>query len=459
MPPQDLQQESEPALMHRSLLDRPLPAESGSGVYLTLKSGRRILDACAGAAVAIIGHGNTEVQEAVTAQMSKVSYVHTVTYTTDSAEDLAEILVGPRPSGLSKAFFVSSGSEAMDAALKLARQYHVENGQPQRKRLVARRQAYHGNTVGGMSVGSFVARKAPYEGALLLEGVSYVSPAYAYRGQRETETEDQYTTRLVEELDAEFQELGPETVSAFVAETVGGATAGCITPPKGYFEGVRRVCDKYGILLILDEIMCGSGRTGTYFAFEQDGDVRPDLVTVGKGLGGGYLPIAGVLICEKIVETLRKGTAMFNHGQTYQAHPVCCAAALTVQKVVQRENLVEQCAIKGRKLEALLKETFEDAQHVGNIRGRGLFWGVEFVQDKATKRTLAPEMAFGIKVQEEALRLGVAVYPGRGTADGLTGDHVLLSPPLTITEDELIKAVQVLKAAYDNVVRSVGLAL
>jgi adenosylmethionine-8-amino-7-oxononanoate aminotransferase len=384
--------------------------------------------------------------------MSRVSYVHTFAYTTESAEELANQLLKDCPFGLSKAYLIGSGSEATDSALKLARQYHVENGQPQRKNFVARKQAYHGNTVGAMSVSSNMARKAPYEGALLFENVSFVSAAYAYRGQRKDETEEEYSSRLADELDAEFQRLGPDTVAAFIAETVGGATAGCITAPRGYFEKVRRVCDKYGVLLILDEVMCGSGRTGTYFAFEQEGDVRPDLVTLGKGVGGGYAPIAGVLAEEKVVDVLRRGTGSFNHGHTYQAHAVGCAAALAVLKVITRDNLVAACAEKGTLLEKELKSNFAELPHVGEIRGRGLFWAIEFVQDKATKETFEPSKAFGIKVQERAFELGLAVYPGRGTVDGVRGDHVIISPPLTITDEELRELVKVLRRAYDDVV-------
>ncbi|CAM1500413.1 Fc.00g095750.m01.CDS01 [Cosmosporella sp. VM-42] len=447
---------NDPRLLHRSLLSRPLSVESASGVYLKLSSGRQILDGCAGAAVAIIGHGNKDVQNAIMEQVSKVSYVHTGAYTTDSAEDLANFLLEGKPFGLSKAYIVSSGSEAVDSAMKLARQYYVEKGELQRKRFVARKQAYHGNTIGSMSVGSNLARRAPYEDTLMLERVSWVSPAYAYRGQHKDETEEDYARRLVEELDAEFQAVGPETVIAFIAETVGGATAGCITAPKGYFEGVQKVCNKYGILLILDEIMCGSGRVGTYFAFEQEGDVRPDIVTVGKGIGGGYAPIAGALVHERIIDTLRSGTASFNHGHTYQAHPVTCAAALAVQKVVRRDNLVVRCAEMGRLLEASLREVFGDLRYVGNIRGRGLFWGIEFVQDRASKKPFDKRLRFGVKVQEAAMELGLAVYPGTGTADGLVGDHILISPPLTITKDEQDLMIKLLKQAYDSVAASVA---
>ncbi|RFU80301.1 ornithine aminotransferase [Trichoderma arundinaceum] len=446
--------QSEPGLMHRSLVDRPLEIVSGSGIYLTLADGSRIIDGCCGAAVSGLGHGNKEVQEAIMRQYSEVAYVHTMAYTTSSAEELAnELTELSRPFGLTKAYFVCSGSEAMDAAMKLARQYHFENGQPQRKRFVSRRQAYHGNTIGAMSVSSNLPRKIPYDGALLLENVSFVSPAYAYHGQLDTETEEQYASRLVQELDDEFQRLGPETVIGFVAETVGGATAACITPPKGYFEGVRKVCDRYGILLILDEIMCGSGRTGTFFAFEQDGDIRPDLLTLGKGLGGGYAPIAGVLVGQKVVDVLRRGTASFVHGHTYQAHPVSCAAGLAVHRVMKRDNLVAKCFEKGALLEKRLRAAFADAKYVGEIRGRGLFLGVEYVQDKASKRPFKPEVKFGKRVHEAAHRRGLAVYPGSGTIDGVNGDHSILAPPLTITEEELEELVKLYKEAYDSVER------
>jgi adenosylmethionine-8-amino-7-oxononanoate aminotransferase len=373
-------------------------------------------------------------------------------YTTSSAEELANGLTElSRPFGLTKAFFVGSGSEAMDATMKLARQYHFENGQLQRKKFVSRRQAYHGATIGAMSVSSNLPRKMPYEGALLLDNVSYVSPAYAYRGQLDSETEDQYATRLLQELDDEFQRQGPETVIAFVAETVGGATAACITPPRGYFAGVRTVCDKYGILLILDEVMCGSGRMGTYFAFEPEGHVRPDLLTLGKGLGGGYAPIAGILIGQKIVDVLTKGSASFVHGQTYQAHPASCAAALAVQRILKRDDIVAKCLTKAAFLEKRLRSALGDAKYVGEIRGRGFFWGIEYVKDRCSKQSFKPEVGFGKMIHAAAHDRGLAIYPGQGTADGINGDHSILAPPLTATEEELVEMVRLLKEAYDAV--------
>lgn len=452
--------DQEPGLMHRSLIDRPHQVVSASGIYITLADGSRILDGCCGAAVSVIGHGNKQVQEAIMRQHADVAYVHTMSYTTSSAEELAnELTELSRPFGLTKAYFVCSGSEAMDAAMKLARQYYFENGQPQRKRFVSRRQAYHGNTIGAMSVSSNLPRRIPYEDALMLDNVSFVSPAYPYHGQLDAETEEQYAARLVQELDEEFQRLGPETVIGFVAETVGGATAACITPPRGYFEGVRKVCDRYGILLILDEVMCGSGRTGTYFAFEQEGDVRPDLLTLGKGLGGGYAPIAGVLISQKIINVLKRGTASFVHGHTYQAHPACCAAGLAVQRVIRQDDLVANCRAKGAFLEKRLRDVLGDAKYVGEIRGRGLFWGIEYVQDKASKQSFTPEAKFSTRMRDAAHSRGLAIYPGSGTVDGVHGDHSILAPPLTITEEELEEVVRLLKEAYDAVEGEVALGV
>ncbi|KAL7940420.1 putative aminotransferase [Trichoderma barbatum] len=454
---QDKEADGSSRVLHNSLLSRPPIVATASGSYITFSSGHRVLDACTGAAVAIIGHGNSQVQEAVSEQMTKVCYTHTVAFTTHVAEDLANVLLEGKPYGLSRAFFVCSGSEATDSALKLARQYHVENGQPDRKQIVARRRSYHGATIGSLSVGSHVARRAPYEDALLMDNVSYVSPTYAYRGQLGGEAEEAYTARLVKELDDKFQSLGPETVIGFICEPVGGATAGCLTAPKGYYQGVRKLCDKYGILLILDEVMCGSGRTGTYFAFEQEGDgVYPDLLTLGKGLGGGYAPMAGVLAHEKVVSVLERGSGTLIHSHTYQAHGVSCAAALAVQKVLRQDDLVSRCATKGQWLEAVLKSTFGESKLVGDIRGRGLFWALEFVKNKATKEPFEPEMRLTWRIVDEAFRRGLSVYPGAGTADGVKGDHIIIAPPYNASDEELEEMVRLLRETYDAVEREVS---
>ncbi|KAK1517755.1 aminotransferase class-III [Colletotrichum costaricense] len=436
-------------LMHRSLIQHPSMVESASGIYLNLANGKRVIDACGGAAVALIGHANEEVIQAISDQARKVSYVHTQAYTTQPAEELADLILDGNPHGLDKAFFVCSGSEAVESALKLARQYHFENGQPQRKHFIGRKQAYHGNTMATMSISTVASRKVPYEG-FSYPHVSYVSPAYPYQYQRADETEDEFTDRLLAEIEDEFQRIGPNNVIAFVAETMVGATAGCVAPPVGYIAGARRICDKHGALLILDEVMCGTGRTGTYFAFEQEGIV-PDIVTVAKGLGGGYGPIAGVLMHEKVVSMLRQGSNAFNHGHTYQAHPIACAAALAVQRIVKRDDLVARCAQLGKQLEVLLRTELIKCKSFGDIRGRGLFWAVEFVKDRETKDTFDPKLRFGLRVQERAFEKGVALYPGAGTVDGSRGDHVLLAPPFTTTEEELRKICSVFREALEEI--------
>ncbi|RYP83313.1 hypothetical protein DL770_005409 [Monosporascus sp. CRB-9-2] len=447
-------------VLHNSLVSIPPTVASASGSYMTLSTGQRVLDACTGAAVAIVGHGDPDVQAAVMEQMSKVCYTHTVAFTTPIAEALADNILEGNPYGLCRAFFVCSGSEAMDSALKLARQYYVEIGQPQRRHIVARQRSYHGNTVGALSVSSHVARRAPFKDALTLDNVSYVSATYAYRGQLEGETDEAYAARLVKELHDEFQSVGPATVMAFISEPVGGATAGCLTAPRGYYQGVRQLCDKYGILLILDEVMCGSGRTGTYFAFEQEGQgVYPDLITLGKGLGGGYAPMGAVLAHEKVIRGFQRGSSWFVHSHTYQAHAMSCAAALAVQKVLHRDGLIARCATKGRWLEDALKSTFGKRKYVGDIRGKGLFWAIEFVWDRATKEPFEPALRFTWRMVDEALRRGLSIYPGTGTADGVRGDHVIIAPPYNMSNEEFEEMMKLLKETYDVVEREVEVAL
>ena len=432
-------------LMHRSLVQQPHTVVSASGLELTLDNGRKVIDACGGAAVACLGHANEEVSAAIYAQSQNVGYVHTGTYTTSVAEELADLILEGSPFGLEKASFLGSGSEAVEASLKLARQYFYEKGEHERLHIVARRQAYHGNTMASMSVSSNLSRKIPYQG-FCYPHTSAVSPAFAYRQQQATETESDFTKRLLAELDDEFHRIGPEKVIAFLAEPVVGATAGCVPPPAGYLQGAKALCEKYGILLILDEIMCGSGRCGTFFAFEPE-NVEPDIVTIAKGLGGGYAPIAGVLMHRKVVDVLQGGSNAFNHGHTFQAHSISCAAALAVQKIVRRDRLVERSAEMGKVLERLLKEQLSNCKSVGDIRGRGLFWAVEFVKDKATKEPFEPSILYGPKVQEAAFEGGVAVYPGHGTIDGVSGDHVLIAPPFTVDEVALGRICEVLRDA------------
>jgi adenosylmethionine-8-amino-7-oxononanoate aminotransferase len=329
---------------------------------------------------------------------------------------------------------VSGGSEAVESALKMARQYFVEIGQPQRTHFIARRQSYHGNTLGALAVGGNEWRRAPF--APILVPATHVAPCYPYREQRDDETAEQYGQRLADELDAAIQARGPGRVIAFVAETVGGATAGVLTPVPGYFKAVREVCDRHGVLLILDEVMCGMGRTGTLYACEQEG-VVPDLVTIAKGLGGGYQPIGAVLAQKKIVDAMSQGSGFFQHGHTYLGHPVACAAALAVQQVIHRDGLLAKVREDGQVFGAMLREALGDHPHVGDVRGRGFFWGIELVADRAGKKPFDPARKLHAAIKQEAFARGLLCYPFGGTVDGKQGDHVLLAPPFIASRGDL----------------------
>ncbi|MGI4802071.1 MAG: aspartate aminotransferase family protein, partial [Janthinobacterium lividum] len=367
----------------------------------------------------------------------------------EPAEALADILLEDEPGGLTHAFFVSSGSEAMEAAIKLARQYHVELGEPGRINFIGRRQSYHGTTLGALAVGGHVARRALYE-PVLSPAFSKVSPCFAYHYKAPDESDAYYVARLEAELEAEFQRLGPDTIAAFCAETVVGAATGCVTAVPGYFAAVRAVCDRHGALLILDEVMCGMGRTGTLHAWAQEG-VVPDIQAVAKGLGGGYAPIGGILASGRVMAALREGSGGFMHGQTYQAHPVACAAALEVQRILQEEALVPRVATAGDTLERLLTERFGNHAHVGDIRGRGLFWALEFVADRTQRTAFAPSNAIAERVKQAALDRGLGVYPCTGTQDGQLGDHIIVAPPYIVSDDDLNEIVGRLGEAIDAV--------
>jgi len=433
-------------VLHRSGGQPPV-AVGGDGIYLHLADGTRIIDASGGAAVACLGHGNRRIAEAIGGQALTMSYAHTGTFSSQPAEDLAHIVLDGEPGGLAYAYFCSSGSEGTEASLKLARQYFVEIGQPQRVHFIARRQGYHGNTLGALAAGGNMMRRALYE-PILSPAFSLVSPCFAYRFQNQGESDEQYVDRLANELEAEFQRLGPDTVAAFLAETVVGATTGCVTALPGYFSRVREICDRHGALLILDEVMCGMGRTGTMHAWEQEG-IAPDIEVVAKGLGGGYQPIGGVLVGRKVVAAINAGSGGFMHGHTYQAHPVACQAALEVQRIIRDDNLLENVRAMGARLETALVERFGNHRHVGDIRGRGLFWALEFVADRATKQEFDPAMKVNERVKRAALERDVAIYPMGGTIDGRRGDHVVIAPPYIATATEIDTIVERVGAAVD----------
>ncbi|MGW9067327.1 aspartate aminotransferase family protein [Achromobacter animicus] len=437
---------SQTHILHRSLRHTPPVAVRGQGVWIHDSAGRAYLDGSGGAAVSCLGHNHPDVQAALHAQIDALAYAHTSFFTTDVAEKLAARLVADAPGGTSHAYFVSGGSEAVEAALKMARQYFVEIGQPQRRHIIARRQSYHGNTLGALAVGGNAWRRAQF--APLLIEVEHVSPCYAYRDQRSDETAEQYGERLAEELDAAILRLGPDSVMAFVAEPVVGATSGAVTAVPGYFRRIREVCDRHGVLFIADEVMCGMGRTGTLYAVEQEG-VTPDLITIAKGLGGGYQPIGAVMAQQHIVQAMQQGSGFFQHGHTYLGHALACAASLAVQDVIRRDGLLERVRVQGAGLAQRLQAALGEHPHVGDIRGRGLFMGVELVQDRASKQPFDPELTLHARIKREAMARGLMVYPMGGTLDGRQGDHVLLAPPFIISDDELDQLTERLTDAID----------
>jgi adenosylmethionine-8-amino-7-oxononanoate aminotransferase len=441
-------------VLHRSLRETPPKAVGGDGVWLIAEDGRRILDASGGAAVSCLGHQHPRVIEAMAKQASKLAYAHTAFFSSEPAEELAERLVGHEPGGLGYVYFVSGGSEAIEASIKLARQYFVEIGEMQRRHFIARRQSYHGNTLGALSAGGNAWRRGPYA-PLLSPAFSHVTAAFAYHEKRDDESEADFVARLAAELEAEFQRLGPDTVAAFIAEPVVGATAGCVPPPEGYFKAVREICTRHGALLILDEVMCGMGRTGTLHAWEQEG-IAPDIQAIAKGLGGGYQPIGAMLASGRIIDTVRNGSGAFQHGHTYLAHPLACAAALEVQHIIEDEHLLDQVKARGVQLERGLTERFGNHRHVGDIRGRGLFWAIELVADRAGRTPFDPALKLNQKIKAAAFAGGLGCYPAGGTADGKSGDHVLLAPPYIATSGDIDMIVEKLGYAVDSALKSIG---
>lgn len=409
-------------------------AVRGQGIRVFDQEGKAYIDASGGAAVTCLGHGHPVVTQAIKDQLDQIAYVHSSFFTTQACEDLANFLAQRAPGDLNHVYFVSGGSEAVEAALKLARQYFVEIGQPSRRHFIARRQSYHGNTLGALAIGGNALRREAF--LPLLIPAHHVSPCYPYRDKRDDESETQYGERLAQELEEQILALGPENVAAFVAETVGGATAGVLPPVQGYLQRVREVCDRHGVLLILDEVMAGMGRTGHLFACEED-RVVPDIVTLAKGLGAGYQPIGATIASDRIYNAILAGTGFFQHGHTYMAHATACAAALAVQRYIEDENLLENVRARGEQLRTALGAVLGEHPHVGNIRGRGLFTGVEFVLSKASRQTLDPALKTHAKLKQAALENGLMIYPAGGTVDGKHGDHVLFAPPFICTPHDI----------------------
>ena len=440
-------------ILHRQIgHDYPVAA-SGQGILIRDANGKDYIDASGGAAVSCLGHSHPDVTAAMKAQLGNLEYAHTSFFTTQAAEDLADDLVAHAPDCIDHVLFVSGGSEAIEAALKLARQYFVERGEPERKYVIARRQSYHGVTLGALAVGGREWQRKPFK-PLLIE-THHVSPVYEYRERRTDEAPRDYAERLAQELEAKINELGGRNVIAFVAETVVGATMGAVCPVPGYFKRVREICNRHGILLILDEVMCGMGRTGTLHACEQE-DVTPDLMTIAKGMGGGFAPIGALLIGEEIFAAIADGSGAFQHGHTYMAHPLACAAALEVQRVIRRDDLLANVRRQGAHLARRLGERFGNHAFVGDVRGRGLFHGIELVLDRSTKEPFDPKLKMHARVKREAMARGLMVYPMGGTVDGARGDHVLIAPPFIVDAGEIDAIVERLGEAIDAATAAVA---
>jgi adenosylmethionine-8-amino-7-oxononanoate aminotransferase len=440
-------------ILHRSVHATYPRVVRGEGSHLIDDQGRRYLDACGGAAVSCLGHSHPAVLAAIERQARALPWAHTSFFTTEVAEQLAQTLVDQAPAGLSHVFFVSGGSEAMEAALKMARQFHLERGEPQRELFIARRQSYHGNTLGALSVGGNALRRAPY--APLLAPALHVSPCYAYREQRDHEDMQAYAQRLADELEQTLQAAGPQRVIAFIAEPVVGATLGAVPAVAGYFRRIREVCDRHGVLLILDEVMCGMGRTGTLHACEQEG-VSPDILTIAKGLGAGYQPIGACLLSRSVFDAFAHGSGSFQHGHTYLGHAVACAAALAVQDVIREEGLLAQVRARGEQMSRELHEVLGNHPHVGDIRGRGLFQGIELVADRSTRAPFDPALKLHARIKQAAFEDGLLCYPSGGTVDGLRGDHVLLAPPFIVTPAEVSEIVGRIARVIDAVSGHLG---
>ncbi|MQY43729.1 aspartate aminotransferase family protein [Epibacterium sp. SM1969] len=427
---------------------KKLPTVSyGDGVFLVDQNGKRYFDGSGGAAVSCLGHSDAKVTAAIKAQLDQVAFAHTGFMTSQPAEALADKLIAHAPKRLDRVYLVSGGSEAMESALKLARQYFVERSQPQRRHVIARQQSYHGNTLGVLATGGNQWRREQFS-PLLIE-THHISPCYAYRGQKPGESEFEYGQRVANELADKIEELGAENVMAFVAEPVVGATAGAVPPVEGYFKRVREICDQNGVLLILDEVMCGMGRTGTLFACEQD-EIAPDICAVAKGLGAGYQPIGAMLCSAEIYDAVADGSGFFQHGHTYIGHPVAAAASLAVLERLIDDRVAERVVPMGQKLHAALEDTFGNHPHVGDIRGRGLFLGLELVEDRDSKQPFAPERQLAAKIKAAAFEAGLICYPMGGTIDGRTGAHILLAPPFIMEDAHIDLIVGTLQCALET---------
>lgn len=424
-------------------------ADYGEGCYIIDKTGKRYLDGSGGAAVSCLGHSDLEVTEALKKQLDKIAFAHSGFLTNEPAEALADLLIEKAPEGLERVYLVSGGSEAVEASIKLARQYFLEIGQPKRHRVIARQQSYHGNTLGALAAGGNEWRRAQF--APLMVQTSHIAPCYEYRGKADGESAFDYGQRVANELETELLRLGPDTVMAFIAEPVVGATSGAVPAVDGYFKRIREICDEHGVLLILDEVMCGMGRTGSLFACEQDG-VAPDMLTIAKGLGAGYQPIGAMLCSGTIYNAIASGSGFFQHGHTYMGHPLAATAGLAVVNAILQRDLLSTVRQQGELLSQKLHQAFSEHPHIGDIRGRGLFRGIELVKDRDSKTPFDQSLQVNKKIKAAAFEAGLICYPMGGTLDGKNGDHVLLAPPFIISDAQIDELVEKLSQAISKAI-------
>ena len=424
----------------------PPIAIAGAGCHITDATGKQYFDGSGGAAVSCLGHGDADIATAMKDQIDKLSFAHTSFFTSMPAEALADLLIANAPSGIDRVYFVSGGSEAIEASLKLARQYFVETGSPQRSHIIARKQSYHGNTLGALAAGGNAWRREQF--APLLFTASHIEPCYRYRGKADGESDHAYGQRMANALETEILRLGADKVMAFLAEPVVGATLGAVAAEWGYFTRIREICDRYGVLLFLDEVMCGMGRTGSLFACDHD-QVRPDIIAIAKGLGAGYQPVGAMLCSKEIYAAIAEGSGFFQHGHTYLAHPVACAAAHAVLSKIIDSDLPSRATMMGDKLMQALQSAFGQHPFIGDIRGRGLFIGMEFVADRAQKTPFDPALGLHRKIKAAAFEAGLLCYPMGGTIDGKNGDHLLLAPPFILEDSHIGEIIDKLTIAFD----------
>jgi len=419
----------------------------GEGCWLIDERGKRYLDAVGGAYVANLGHSNPEIADAMARQARQFGYLSGTMFTHDPVEELARELADTLPGALSKLYFLSSGSEAVEAALKLARQYWVERGRPSKQRIIALAPGYHGSTLLALSVSAREAYKAMFRPWLV--DVHRIPAPYAYRCECGGESAS-CPVCSGNVLEAAIRQLGADQVAAFIAEPVGGSSTGGSTPRPEYFARVREICDQHDILFIADEILCGAGRMGTWWAIEPYG-VVPDIMTMGKGISGGYAALSAVAAPERIVDVIAQGSGNFMHAQTFSHHPVACAAGVAAMHELKAKGLVERCARMGRVLHERLAPLAQ-LPHVGDVRGRGLLAGIEFVEDKASRAPFPRAARFAESFAEAALEAGLTVWPNVGHADGTSGDLAMIAPPFIITDDEIGEIVSRFTSALERTV-------